>query len=118
MSNPKSLIVNSPYHLPQQYWQQNNLNELVRVQGRRPAGYDIFDTRNNTRRTVPLNLVNQIRERVEAWRNDGYPGVTSVTMSLLDHWNDRSPGVRNLPFYFCQMETIETLIWRVDAPAD
>ena len=118
MANPKSLIINSPYHMPRQYWQQNNRNELTQVQGRRPAGYDIFDTRNNTRRTVPLELVNQLRERVEHWRNDGYPGVTSVTLSLLDHWNDRSPGVRNLPFYFCQLEAIETLIWKVEAPAD
>ena len=115
-NNPKSLIINSPYHLPQQYWEKAKDKPLVKVDGRRPAGYDIFDTRNNTQRTVLLDLVNQIRGRVDAWRNDGYPGVTSVTLSLLDHWNDRT--ARQLPFYFCQLEAIETLIWKVEAPAD
>ncbi len=115
-TNPKSLIINSPYQEPQRHWQQSPQNVLEIVEGRRPAGYDIFDTRNNTRRTVPLALVNQIRERVAAWRDAGFPGVTSVTMSLLDHWHDQA--ARQLPFYFCQLEAIETLIWKVEAPAD
>lgn len=83
--------------------------------GRRPAGYEIFNTRDNTRRTEPLDLVNAIRERVDAWRAAGYPGITSITRSLLEHWHDRS--ARQLPFYFCQLEAIETLIWWVEATA-
>ena len=81
--------------------------------GAAPRGHEIFDIRNNTRRTEPLELVNTIRERVDAWRAADYPGVTSVTRRLLAHWWDR--GARQLPFYFCQLEAIETLIWWVEA---
>ena len=46
---------------------------------RRPASYEVFDARNNTRRTEALELVNTIRERVDAWREARLPGVTIVT---------------------------------------
>lgn len=115
MTAPKSLIVNSPFESPQWHWVDQQ-GSLKLADGRRPAGYEIFDTRNNTRRTEPLALVERIRERVNAWRQAQYPGVTTVTRSLLEHWNDSS--ARQYPFYFCQLEAIETLIWWVEAPAD
>ncbi len=112
MTAPKSLIINSPYEAPHFYWREDRGN-LTLENGRRPAGYEIFDTRNNTRRTEPLELVNRIRERVDAWRAADYPGVTSITRSLLTHWHDQS--ARQHPFYFCQLEAIETLIWQAEA---
>lgn len=115
MTTPKSLILNSPYEAPCFFWREDRGN-LTLEHGRRAAGYEIFDTRNNTRRTEPLELVNRIRERVDAWRAADYPGVTSVTRSLLTHWHDAS--ARQLPFYFCQLEAIETLIWHVEASPD
>lgn len=115
MTAPRSLIVNSPYERPAFYWRDDRGN-LALERGRRPAGYEIFDTRNNTRRSEPLDLVNRIRERVDGWREVGYPGVTTVTRGLLEHWFDQS--ARQLPFYFCQLEAIETLIWWVEAPPD
>lgn len=117
MTAPKSLIINSPYEAPRQHWQQARDGSLTIVSERRPAGYEIFDIRNNTRRTEPLTLVNEIRQRVDEWRAADYPGVTSVTRSLLEHWYDRTPGARLYPFYFCQLEAIETLIWWVEAAA-
>ena len=96
--------------------------------GRRPAGYELYDTRNNTRRVVPLNMVNQIRTRVDDWRAAGYIGVTSITRQLLEHWHARGEwvpeetrwvgGPRQNPFYFCQLEAIETLIWWVEGSAE
>jgi type III restriction enzyme len=115
MTSPKSLIINSPYERPPFHWRDDR-GTLVLENGRRPAGYEIFDTRSNTRRTRPLELVNSIRERVDAWRAAEWPGVTTVTRGLLEHWHDR--GARQLPFYFCQLEAIETLIWWVEAPAE
>lgn len=114
MTAPKSLILNSPWSAPDRHWQDDR-GRLSLVQGRRPAGYELFDTRNNTRRTEPLELVNRIRERVDAWREADYPGVTTITRKLLAHWHDRE--ARDHPFYFCQLEAIETLIWWVEAPA-
>lgn len=115
MTAPKSLIVNSPFEPPRWHW-VNNQRVLELREGRRPAGYDIYDTRGNTHRTERLELVERIRPRVEEWRQAGYPGVTTVTRSLLEHWHDAS--ARQYPFYYCQLEAIETLIWWVEAPAD
>ena len=112
---PRSLILNSPFDRPTRHWQEDR-GRLSLVQGRRPAGYEIFDTRNNTRRTEALELVNRIRERVDAWRIADYQGVTTVTRKLLEHWNDRE--ARDHPFYFCQLEAIETLIWWVEGAAE
>ncbi len=116
MPAPASLIINSPYARPIRHWKQAHGGALSIVDERREAGYEIFDIRNNTRRTESLALVNSIRERVDAWRAKDYPGITSVTRTLLEHWNDRS--ARQLPFYFCQLEAIETLIWCVEAPEE
>lgn len=111
----QSLILNSPYECPSLHWRDDR-GDLKLAHGRRPAGYEIFDTRNNTRRTEPLHRVNAIRERVDAWRAADYPGITSLTRSLLEHWHDRE--ARDYPFYFCQLEAIETLIWWVEASAE
>jgi len=116
MRVPNSLIINSPYERPTRHWEQARDGSLTLVEGRRPAGYEIFDIRNDTRRTEELALVNAIRERVDAWREADYPGITSVTRRLLEHWHDRE--ARQHPFYFCQLEAIETLIWHVEAAAE
>src|SRR5260370_35596468 len=91
------------------------------IAGRRPAGYLVAspDSRgfNDPGVFVELPLVNQIRPRVNAWRAAGYPGTTSITRRLLEHWNDRNE--RDNRFFFCQLEAIETLIWRIEAaPAE
>ncbi|WP_031553066.1 BPTD_3080 family restriction endonuclease [Parvularcula oceani] len=107
-----SLIINTPYQCPEQHWVEGKGGKLEIKPERRPASYDVFDARNNTKRTETLDLVNTIRERVDKWRADGYPGVTIVTRKLLEHWHD--DDARQYPFYFCQLEAIETLIWWVE----
>jgi len=112
----QSLILNSPYVAPTRHWQPGAGGALVEAAGRRPASYEIFDIRNNTRRSEPLEKVNAIRGRLEAWRKADYPGATSVSRRLLEHWHDQTARVH--PFYFCQIEAIETLIWWVEASAE
>lgn len=63
MTKPTSLIINSPYEVPLQHWQQARDGSLTLTPERRPAGYEIFDARHNTRRTETLDLVNSIRGR-------------------------------------------------------
>jgi type III restriction enzyme len=116
MTAPKSLIVNRPFERPQRHWLPASDGTLTLAEGRRAASYDIIDLDRDTKRTETLSLVNRIRERVDEWRAAGYPGVTSVTRTLLEHWHDGS--AREYPFYFCQLEAIETLIWCVEAPAE
>ena len=66
----------------------------------------------HTGKFVELPLVNQIRRRVEVWCEAGYPGVTGITKTLLEHWKDSEQ--REYPFFFCQIEAIETLIWLLE----
>jgi type III restriction enzyme len=107
-----SLIINTPFVCPAQHWIEGKGGKLEIKPERRPASYEVFDARNNTKRTEVLDLVNIIRARVDAWREAGWPGVTIVTRKLLEHWHDRE--ARQHPFYFCQLEAIETLIWWVE----
>ena len=114
------LIVNSPYEEPTQYWDyvREKLDHRL-AEGRRPAGYKIFRHIGRgispTEEFIELPLVNKIRERIGSWRAKGYAGVTGTTRRLLEHWQDKEErGER--PFFFCQLEAIETLIWLTEAP--
>ena len=120
MTIPSSLIINSPFTEPQRYWAENNDRTLRLEEKRRPAGYEIIDTRTNTRRPVLIPLVDAIRQRVAAWRAAGWPGASSVTLELLNHWCalDRTSKQDELRLYFCQLEAIETLIWHTEASAE
>ena len=118
-----SLIINSPYICPAQHWVEGKAGKLEIKPERRPASYEVFDARHNTKRTEALELVNTIRTRVDQWRADGWPGVTIVTRKLLEHWHERTERFLAseekrpeppYPFYFCQLEAIETLIWWVE----
>ncbi len=115
---PKSLIINSPFFAPSRHWiytEEANPPELV--EGRRKAGYMISDPQakpwHDKGKFVELPRVNQIRQRVDAWRETGYPGITGITKVLLEHWKDREQ--REFAFFFCQIEAIETLIWLIES---
>ncbi|MCZ4254677.1 DEAD/DEAH box helicase family protein [Sulfitobacter sp. G21635-S1] len=107
-----SLIINRPWERPEQHWIEGKGGKLEIKPERRPASYEVFDARNNTKRTEVLAMVNTIRDRVDQWREAGWPGITIVTRKLLEHWHDET--ARQHPFYFCQLEAIETLIWWVE----
>jgi type III restriction enzyme len=107
-----SLIINRPWERPEQHWVEGKGGKLEIKPERRPASYEVFDARNNTKRTEVLAMVNTIRDRVDQWREAGWPGITIVTRKLLEHWHDED--ARQHPFYFCQLEAIETLIWWVE----
>lgn len=115
------LIINSPYEEPARHWRYERETRLFDlVEGRRPAGYVVASENSmafdDPGIFVEIPLVNQIRPRVKAWREAGYPGVTSITKRLLDYWRDPEEfEVRRL--FFCQLEAIETLIWLTEAPA-
>lgn len=110
VSNP---ILNSPFDPPSRHWEFGPTARIV--DGRRSASY-YGATRTDRgevgavasrEETIALGLVNRVRERVNAWRAAGYPGVTHVTRDLLHHWN----GPLDRPLFFCQREAVETIIW-------
>ena len=119
--NIDKLIVNSPYEEPARHWFYDRENRDFHIrEGRRPAGY-VMATPNAKAFDDPgifveIYTVNQIRTRVESWREKGYPGVTGMTQRLLEHWQNPEER-RDRRFFFCQLEAMETLIWLTEAPA-
>ncbi|HVA47276.1 MAG TPA: DEAD/DEAH box helicase family protein [Pirellulales bacterium] len=118
------LIINSPFREPAAHWSYDRASRLfTRKAARRPAGY-IMATPGSQSFDDPgvfveLPLVNQIRQRVKAWRerpDNPYAGVNGITRRLLEHWRDAEQR-EDRQFFFCQLEAIETLIWLVEAPA-
>jgi len=115
------LIINSPYEEPREHWNYNpQTRTFSREAGRRPAGY--VRARPESRAFddpgifVELPLVNKNRPRVKAWRDAGYPGVTGITKRLLEHWHE-PPAHEDRRLFFCQLESVETLIWLTEAAA-
>lgn len=116
------LIVNSPYEEPREHWRYDRETRLfTREPERRMAGYVRASEKSRTFDDpgvfVPLPLVNQIRPRVKAWREAGWPGASGITRRLLQHWRDPEQRDANRRFFFCQLEAIETLMWLTEAPA-
>ena len=115
------LIINTPYAEPERHWRyERETRGFDLVEGRRPAGYVVASGESKAFDDpgifVPIPLVNQIRPRVAAWREEGYPGVSSITKRLLEHWQDPEEFEARR-FFFCQLEAVETLIWLTEAPA-
>ena len=116
-------IQNSPFEPPTRYWHivEGEAPELR--EGRRKAAYFYRDPKardaQGQARTggtpIELELVNLIRERVEAWREEGYPGVTRTTLELLEWWTRDG---RDRPLFFAQREAAETIIFLTEARAD
>ncbi|WP_295431961.1 BPTD_3080 family restriction endonuclease [uncultured Thiodictyon sp.] len=61
------------------------------------------------------HLINAIRESVGLWRATGYPGVTTVTRRLLEHWQHPD---RERKLFFCQIEALETIIYLTEIAPD
>ena len=113
------LIINSPYAEPSRYWRyERETRRFDLAEGRRPAGYVVASSSTQSFDDpgifVEIPLVNRIRQRVRAWREAGYPGVTGITKRLLEHWTDPEE-FETRRFFFCQLEAAETLIWLAEA---
>ncbi|NLW50321.1 MAG: DEAD/DEAH box helicase family protein [Candidatus Brocadiaceae bacterium] len=122
-------ILNTPFEEPKEYWYIREGESPEQRPGRRPSViYPPSDTpvawtidERVLRRSdefapgYEMVLVNLIRQRLAAWRKDGYPGVTRVTKEMLDYW--RRDG-RKTPLFFAQIEAAETVIFLREARQD
>src|SRR3989338_5420507 len=114
MKTTDHLIINGPYEKPKLHLNYNReIRKFELLDGRRRAGFIVASEHSESFDDpgifVELDLANRIRERVEKWKENGYPGITSITKDLLEHW--KNPD-REQKFFFCQIEAIETLIWQ------
>jgi type III restriction enzyme len=116
-------ILNSPFREPTEHWEIEEGKAPKRMAVRRRAGYFYRDPKAPPPEADQpargewheLELVNLIRERLGAWRNDGYPGATRTTLDLIRHW--RRDG-RQRPLFFAQIEAAETVIFLNEARSD
>lgn len=116
-------IINSPFDESKQHWHIEEGKDAELRSGRRPAMYFYRDPKAKPERNdrgsvgiaIELKLVNRIRERVAAWRAQGYPGVTRTTHELL-HWWRRDGREKRL--FFAQVEAAQTIIFLTEARPD
>lgn len=114
-------ILRTPYEEPVTYYMLDArgraTNEIQ--SGRRPSESTIgmpdeeeviFDPDN----VEPHKTINHLRNITSRWRSEGWPGTTTRTRKLLDFWHQSDPGIGMRPFW-CQMESIETMIWLFEA---
>jgi type III restriction enzyme len=137
-------ILNSPYEYPSRHWELDDQGQPTQriIEARRTAQFITPIPKPRKRRGAiqqqrmvfdegagvstaqqeydPTPVINELRYRVNRWRdikNPGSWGVTPETARLLEHWRHHPfTGVR--PF-FCQVEAVETMIWLTEvAPND
>ncbi|MBN2124967.1 MAG: DEAD/DEAH box helicase family protein [Deltaproteobacteria bacterium] len=113
-------ILNSPYGEPQAHWRIVEGEPAEVVPERRPPlyyyrppGQSAVEAGVGT--AIELKLVARIRERVKAWQDQGYPGVTRTTLELIRHWRKDGRGFR---LFFAQIEAAETIIFLAEARRD
>lgn len=59
-------------------------------------------------------LVPGLRAKVNAWRADGYPGLSDTSRRLFAYWFEEDHPLRDggrFRYYFAQREAIETIVW-------
>ncbi|OGW18056.1 MAG: hypothetical protein A3G93_02625 [Nitrospinae bacterium RIFCSPLOWO2_12_FULL_45_22] len=68
------------------------------------------------RRPSKMLLVNRLRQAVDRWRDDGYPGASPVTQRLFQFWfeEDHLVNGSNFHYYFGQREAVETLVYLIE----
>jgi type III restriction enzyme len=103
-------ILNSAYAEPTSHWFIRPSLPAEQRPGRRPSivyppreGTHEWDLGGVLKPSMEYNpgyemvLVNTIRQRVKAWRDQGYPGVTRTTLELLRWWRDSGRDRRFFP---------------------
>jgi len=116
-------ILNSPFEEPSRHFKfadEGITNEIV--ESRRSSAYFIpvprskkknkgqmvFDTEWTEDRIEENDFINQIRSRLDLWRDRQRPGMTKTTARLLEYWT-RPDRERRL--FFCQIEALEAAIY-------
>lgn len=111
-------IINSPFDEPAHYWVYRG-GVPFKTAGRRPGSYWFKSRRTGgaqqellaEEESDDLPLVNRLRSDVKRWRDSGYRGASPITRELLGHWTQRD---RPRPFFFCQREAVETIIYLLE----
>lgn len=115
-------VINSPFEEPKRHFKftdEGITNEIT--EARRTSSYFIpiarpkkkgkqlvLDTEWTQDRVEENKFVNEVRAKVEKWREGGHVGVTKTTAHLLEYWLNPQ---RDKKLFFCQIEALETAIY-------
>jgi hypothetical protein len=122
-------IINTPFDKPTHFWYIREGSSPEKREGRRPSvvyppsdtntqwelGSDILSPSREFAPGYEMLLVNTIRERLKAWREQNYPGITRTTRELIEWW--RREG-RKWRLFYAPLEAVETLIFLREARPD
>jgi type III restriction enzyme len=121
-------IQNSPFEKPSRYWYIQEGEQPDLRNGRRPpVVFPPRDQKEEWTETALLRrsreypagyemaMVSLIRERLETWRDQGFPGVTRTTLELLRYWTRDG---REKRLFYAQLEAAQTIIFLTEARAD
>lgn len=128
MTTIENPVINSPFEEPQQHFRfdDDGITDEI-VNRRRKSSYftpipkpkkqggqqlALFENEWTKEREQENELINQIRSRIELWRKQKYPYITSTTRRLLDYWQNAE---REKKLFFCQVEALETAIYLTEA---
>jgi type III restriction enzyme len=75
-----------------------------------PRSATIRDLKRQVEHVAELPLAAALKDEVAGWSQQGWPGVTVTTRSLLVHWFNREEEVGDR-FHQCQQRAIETVIY-------
>ena len=118
-------VINSPFQEPKRHYRFSNEGITNTIdEFRRESSYFIpiarpkkkgkqqpilFDTEWTQDRIEKNKFINDVRERVSLWRQNGYAGLNNkTTQRLLEYWNRPD---RDRKLFFCQIEALETIIY-------
>jgi type III restriction enzyme len=123
-------IQNKPFEKPTRYWYIREGETPVLKEGRRRPSV-VFPPRDQKEpwktdekllkpsseypSGYELALVNLIRERLEAWQAQGYPGVSRTTLELIQWWTRDG---REKRLFFAQLEGALAVVFLTEARAD
>lgn len=110
-------ILCSPYDEPHRHWELDPDGRATDkfINGRRPSSPAIPVVPGGGSPSPGADedkegthaRINRLRRIVSEWRKSGWEGATTVSKTLLAHWEDTDAP----PLYWAQIEAIETLIW-------
>ncbi|MEA3375237.1 MAG: DEAD/DEAH box helicase family protein, partial [Chloroflexota bacterium] len=89
----------TPHTKPDAYLEKLGEGDYAIRQGRRPS---------------TMFLVDRLRDAVDGWRDEGYPGASDVTQRLFHFWFEEDHVLDDgslWRYWWCQREAIETLVY-------
>ena len=121
-------ILNSPFEASERHWKfdREGITPEILIGRRSSARFVPIARAKKTAKQPSLNFndewtgdrleenkfINDVRNEVQRWREQGRQGLSSISMELLAHWTRLD---RDRRLYWCQIEALETAMFLTEA---